>query len=180
MSTALIATPTIVLTPTSIDPTTEASSAAAAQSPSAPSSERPFSVAYAAGFTDGEAFLGLVRQRYRCGRKDTISLVCSITQNNREVLEHLRDGSGIDGRIYSVKRRSFHRKPVWVLNFVGKKAMAFIALLTPHLIRKRAEALTAAAYWVEGQVGTHFGRHGVPPEIRAIRERLYLQMRSFK
>ena len=142
--------------------------------------KQPFSLAWAGGFVDGEGCISIVRQTYTCGRKETMRLVCSITQNNRKVLEHLRDGAGIDGRIYKVKHRSFHTKPVFVLNFDGKKAMAFIALLTPYLIRKRAEALTAWAYWVEGRVGARFGRNGMPPELRAIRERLYLKMRSLK
>lgn len=145
-----------------------------------PCAQQPFSLAWAGGFVDGEGCISIVRQAYTCGRKDTLRLVCSISQNNREVLEHLRDGMGIDGRIYNVKRRSFHTKPVFVLNYDGKKAMAVIALLTPHLIRKRAEALTAWTYWVEGRVGARFGRKGIPPELRAIRERLYLQMRSLK
>lgn len=140
----------------------------------------PFSLRWAAGFVDGEACFSILKVHHRCGRKETYRLVCSITQNNREVLEHLRDGMGVGGRIYNVKRRSFHTKPVFVLNYDGKKAMAFITLLAPHLIRKRAEALTAWTYWVEGQVGARFGRKGLPPELRATRERLYLKMRSLK
>jgi len=122
-------------------------------------------------------------QRYKCGRKPTTRLVCSVTQNCRELLEHVRDGFGdlgINGRIYSVKRRPFHTKQVYVLNYDGKRAMALIALITPYLIRKRAEALTAWTYWVEGRVGARFGPKGMPPELRAIRERLYLKMRSLK
>ena len=142
--------------------------------------KRAFSLAWAAGFVDGEGCISIVRQAYKHGRKASMRLVCSITQNNRDVLEHLRDGMGIDARVYKVKRRSFHTKPVFVLNYDGKKAMAFIALLTPHLIRKRAEALTAWTYWVEGRVGARFGPKGMPPELRATRERLYLKMRSLK
>lgn len=158
----------------------QASPLAAPLSADATGARQPFNLAWAGGFVDGEGCLAIVRQVYTCGRKETMRLVCSITQNNREVLEHLRDGMGVGGRIYNVKRRSFHTKPVFVLNYDGKEAMAFIALLTPHLIRKRAEALTAWTYWIEGRVGARFGRNGMPPELRAIRERLYLKMRSLK
>ena len=140
----------------------------------------PFSLKWGAGFVDGEACFSILKVNHRCGRKSSYRLTVSISQNCREVLEHLRDGMGVGGRIYNVKRRSFHTKPVFVLNYDGKQAMVFIALLTPHLIRKRAEALTAWTYWVEGQVGARFGRKGMPPELRAIRERLYLKMRSLK
>jgi len=140
----------------------------------------PFSLKWGAGFVDGEGCFSIIKVNHPCGRKSSYRLVCSITQNSREVLEHLRDGMGVGGRIYKVKHRSFHTKPVFVLNYDGKQAMAFIALLTPHLIRKRAEALTAWTYWVEGEVGARFGRKGMPPELRATRERLYLKMRSLK
>lgn len=140
----------------------------------------PFSVAWAAGFADGEACFSILKVTHRCGRNDTYRLICSITQNNRAVLEHLRDGMGIGGRIYNVKPRPFHTRPVFVLNYDGKEAMAFIALLTPHLVRKRAEALTAWTYWSEGRVGARFGRQGLPPELTAIRERLFLKMRALK
>ena len=145
--------------------------------------QQPFYIAYGAAIIEGEGCLSIVMQRYKCGRKPTTRLVCSVTQNSKELLEHVRDGFGrfgIDGRIYRVKRRPFHTKQVYVLNYDGKKAMALIALITPYLIRKRAEALTAWTYWVEGRVGARFGRSGMPPEIRAIRERLYLRMRSLK
>ena len=146
-----------------------------------PATDRqPFCIAFGSAVIEGEGCIGIVKQRYKGGRKETYRLVCSITQNNRELLEFVRDGFGIGGRIYNVKRRPFHTKQVYVLNYDGKKAMALIALITPYLIRKRAEALTAWTYWEEGRVGARFGPKGMPPELRAIRERLYLKMRSLK
>ena len=180
MNGAQIATPAFGGVSTLIQTGVPSSLAAASSRLGATRVLRPLSLEWAAGFVDGEGCISVVAQTYKCGRNATHRLVCSITQNNREVLEHLRDCVGIAGRIYNVKRRSFHTKPVYVLNFDGKKAMAFIALLTPHLVRKREEALTAWSYWVEGRVSERFGRKGLPPELRATRERLYLKLRTLK
>ena len=139
-----------------------------------------FSIEWAAGFLDGEGCIHIARQTYRGQRRDTFRLRVYIVQNNREVLEHFRDGVGIDARLYKVRRTAQHNKQVYTLNFEGKKAMAVIALLMPHLIRKREEAQTAVAYWVEGRVGMRPGPKGLPPEIAALRERLYFKLRSLK
>lgn len=139
-----------------------------------------FSIEWAAGFLDGEGCVHIARQTYRGTRRDTFRLRVYIVQNNREVLEHFRDGVGIDARLYKVRRTAQHNKQVYTLNFEGKKAMALIALLMPHLIRKREEAQTAWAYWFDGKVGMRPGPKGLPPEIAALRERLYFKLRSLK
>jgi len=139
-----------------------------------------FSIEWAAGFLDGEGCIHIARQTYRGKRRDTFRLRAYIVQANLEVLEHFRDGVAIDARIYKVKRTAQHNKQVYTLNFEGKKAMTLIAMLLPHLIRKREEAQTALAYWVEGRVGMRPGPKGLPPEIAALRERFYFKLRSLK
>ena len=139
-----------------------------------------FSIEWAAGFVDGEACIHIARQTYRSKRRDTFRLRVYIVQNDREVLEHFRDGVGIDARIYKVKRTEQHNKQVYTLNFEGKKALALIALLMPHLVRKQEEAQTAMAFWVEGQVGKRWGPKGIRPDVAAFRERMYFKLRSLK
>jgi len=142
---------------------------------------QPFSIEWAAGFADGEACIHIARQRYRNGsRSDTFVARVYITQNSLEVLEHFRDGAGIDARIYKTKRTAGQNRQCYSLQYEGARAMALITLLMPHLVRKRAEALTLWAYWIQGQVGTRHGSKGVPPALFAIRERTYLKMRSLK
>ncbi len=139
-----------------------------------------FTIEWAAGFLDGEGCIHIARQTYRGKRRDGFRLRVYIVQNNLEVLEHFRDGIGIDARIYKVRRTTQHNKQVYTLNFEGKKAMTLIALLMPHLVRKQEEAQVAMAYWVEGRVGMRPGRQGLPPEIVAFRERMYAKLRSLK
>ena len=142
--------------------------------------QQAFSIEWAAGFLDGEGCIHIARQTYRGKRSATYVLRVYIVQNNREVLEHFRDGVCIDARIYKVKRLTAHNKQVYTLNFQGKKALALIAMLAPHLVRKREEAQVAMTYWVEGRVGLRPGPKGLPPELVATRERLYLKLRSLK
>lgn len=152
----------------------------ASRASSASGAQAQLSVAWAAGFADGECCIHVARQTYRCGRRDTHRLRLQIYQNDCEVLEHFRDVVGASARVYPVKRTPQHTRQVYQINLDGQEAMDVIALLTPHLIRKKAEALAARTYWTEGEAGKHFGPNGMPPEIRAIRERLYLEMRSLK
>lgn len=139
-----------------------------------------FSIEWAGGFCDGESCVHVARQRYRCGRRDTFRLRVYISQANLEVLEHLRDGTGIHGRIYKVRRTAKHNKQVYTLNYEGKHALAFIALLLPHLVRKREEALAAMSFWFDGQMGRRWGPKGIPAEVAAFRERMYRKLRSLK
>src|SRR5204863_6998991 len=59
-----------------------------------------FSIEWAAGILDGKGCIHIARQTYRSKRRDTFRLRVYIVQNNREVLEHFRDGVGIDARLY--------------------------------------------------------------------------------
>lgn len=142
--------------------------------------KQPFSIEWASGFADGESCIHLARQSYRTARNVTYRLRIQIYQNDYAVLEHFRDGLGVPAKIYKVKRTAQHNKQIFSLMYDGKKAMAVISMLMPHLIRKQAEAQTAWAYWVHGLAGKHFGRNGLPPAIAALRERLYLKLRSLK
>lgn len=181
MNTALIVTPAVVAVTSPIQPGVTSSLAPTPRSFGAARATQPFSVAWAAGFADGEACIHIARQRYRnCSRSDTFVARVYITQNCLEVLEHFRNGAGIDASIYKIKRTAGQNRQCYSLQYEGARAMALITLLLPHLIRKRDEALTLWTYWVQGQVGTRHGPKGVPPAIFAIRERLYLKMRSLK
>ena len=181
MNTALIAIPAHVTSPTATSTGTKGSPAKIPRAFGATRAEQPFSIAWAAGFADGEACFHIARQRYPgTNRSDTFVARVYITQNSLEVLEHFRDGAGIDASIYKTKRTAGQNRQCYSLQYEGARAMALVTLLLPHLVRKRAEALTLWAYWVQGEVGTRRGPKGVPPAVFAIRERFFLKMRSLK
>jgi hypothetical protein len=132
-----------------------------------------FSLQWAAGFTDGEGCIFVYKQPYTAdpNRNPTYRLGFSITQNDREVLEHFQQGLGVHGAIYPVKRVVAHNRQIYELKYTGINAFKVISILQPHLIRKQMEAQTAIAYWVEGRGGEHPGPGGWSASINAVRER---------
>jgi hypothetical protein len=141
----------------------------------------PFTLAWAAGFVDGEGCISIVKQRYQDPRRKLSYRLClGISQNNLEVLEHLRDGMGITEPIYKVKRLPQHSRQVYTLNCNGKNALRLITTLLPFLVRKREEAQTAVAYWEDCMGGKRPGGKGWSPQVTADREAKFQKMRSFK
>lgn len=142
---------------------------------------RAFSMEWAAGFSDGEACICVVKQRYVDPKRNfTYRLSFSISQNDLQVLEHFSQGLGIAGGIFAVKRIAQHNRQVYTLNYSGKHALQVITELQPHLIRKRLEAQTAIDYWQQGQCGRRPGRCGWSAAVLAIRERFYNKLKSLK
>ena len=137
-------------------------------------------LAWAAGFIDGEGCIHIAKQRYRSGRSDTYRLGVYVTQNNRPVLEYLRQVVGIDARIYQVKRARNHRRQCFTLNFSGRSALALLSLLLEFLQRKRDEAQAALDFWVNGRVGERFGARGLDPALVAVREHYFHLLKQLK
>lgn len=141
----------------------------------------PFTLAWAAGFVDGEGCISIVKQRYQDPRRKVSYRLClSITQNNLEVLEHLRDGLGRTDCIYKAKRLPQHNRQIYTLNFTGKAALAVIIALHPYLVRKQPEAQTAMDYWRHGECGKHPGPRGWSASVNAFRESCFKKMKALK
>lgn len=144
-------------------------------------SEHAFSLSWAAGFADGEACIHVAKQRYiKSGRNTTYRLRFSISQNNREVLEHFARGLGIAGHLYQTKRQISHNKQIYALIYDGRQALEVISLLKPYLVRKQVEASVAQTFWNDGRAGQRSGPRGWPPEVVELRERCYWKLRSLK
>jgi hypothetical protein len=103
-----------------------------------------------------------------------------ITQNDRSVLEYLRQAVGIDARIYPVKRARNHTRQCFTLNFSGRSALRLLSLLKEFLQRKRAEAQAALDFWVNGRMGIRFGGRGLDPPIVRIREHYFQLLKQLK
>jgi hypothetical protein len=141
----------------------------------------PFTLAWAAGFVDGEGCIYICKQPYRDSRrKFAYRLGFCITQTNLEVLEHFRHGMGITETLYKVKRRPQHSRQVYTVNCSGKSALAVITTLYPYLVRKQPEAQAAMDYWCHGQCGKRPGPHGWPASVLAIREAYFKKLKALK
>ena len=142
----------------------------------------PFSLQWAAGFADGEASIFIYKQAYPAHptRNPAYRLGFTITQNDRQILEHFKDGVGIHGGLYDIKREVGHNRQMYQLTFTGINALKLISILQPYLLRKQIEAQTAIAYWRTCHGGGHPGPGGWPAHIVARRERFYKKMKSLK
>lgn len=140
----------------------------------------PIHLAWAGGFIDGEGCVHITKQRHPGRAKCSYRLGVFITQNDRSVLEHLRQVVGIDAPIFALKRASNHTRQCYTLNYTGKRALHLLALLRDFLHRKRAEAQAALDFWVEGRMDERFGTKGTPPELVDRREHFFQLMRKLK
>ncbi len=137
------------------------------------------SLEWAAGMLDGDGCIAIVKQPFRT-RRPIYRLIVTICQNCLQTLEHFRRCVGVDGVIYAAKRKLEHNKQVYNLNYSGPKALLVIRRLRAYLVRKRPEALVAISFCLNGQISQRFGRHGVPPEVEAVRVAHYLKLRALK
>lgn len=144
------------------------------------SAANAYQVGWAAGFLDGEGCIHIAKQRYRTARSDTYRLGVCVSQNDLDSLEHFRDVVGIKVPIFPVKLADNHRRQCYTLNYSGKRAVQLIALLSPHLRRKRAEAQAALDFWVDGRAGERPGGKGVDPLVVATRERYFQLLKQLK
>jgi hypothetical protein len=137
-------------------------------------------LAWAAGFIDGEACVHIAKQRYVESRNPTFRLGVYITQNDRSTLEHLRECLGIDTPIHKVKAAPNHRRQCFTLNYTGIAALKVLHMLLPYLVRKRAEAEAAFAFWTDGNMGQPTRGKPVPADIVAVREHYFELMKQLK
>lgn len=140
---------------------------------------RDFSLQWAAGFVDGEGCIHISKQQLPRRRNASYRLGVSVTQNDLDVLEHLRDGAGVGARIYKVKRSPQHRRQCYTLNYSGPNAMKLIDMLEPHLVRKRREAQAARDFCTLGRVSERPGG-ATDPAVVAIREHYFNELKRLK
>lgn len=128
-------------------------------------------LAWAAGFVDGDGCIGTAKQTFKGRNKVCHRLKFSIVQNNREVLEDVKEILGESCFIARLKRDSKSNRQGYQLVYDSKHALNAIKKLKPFLRRKQYEAEIAETMWIEGKMGQRPGPKGWPPEIYDIREK---------
>lgn len=97
---------------------------------------------YIAGFFDGEGSLTHNGRGFRI----------TIPQTNEEVLNKLRDFSGI-GYVIKLKKREIHWKDAWLYYVASTKDVCiFLKRVAPYLVIKRDNAEKAIPYLEKGLV----------------------------
>ena len=135
------------------------------------STQQMLDLAWAAGFIDGEGWIGIARQTRKGYDTITHRVKVAITQNNLEVLEHLKDVIGESGAINKGQRTQKMNRQTYALVFDSNHALNVIKKIRPFLKRKSHEADAVIAMWDEGLMGKRPGAKGWPPEIYNIREK---------
>ena len=135
---------------------------------------------WAAGFLDGEGCIHIARQRYKSSRSDTYRLGVFVAQNDLPTLEQFRDAVGVQTRIHATKRALRHRHQCYTLNYTGNKAIRVLELVSPYLVRKRAEAEAARVFWAYGRFQPPAAPSGTTPAATDLRESFYLLLRNLK
>lgn len=128
-------------------------------------------LSWAGGFVDGEGWIGIARQTRKGYDTITHRLKLAISQNDLEVLEHLKNIIGESGAIIKLMRTEKSNRQSYALVFDSIHALNAIRKIRPYLQRKSYEADAVFAMWDEGLMGKRPGRKGWPPEIYKTREK---------
>jgi len=140
-------------------------------------------IAWVAGFIDGEGCICILKQKYLSSdgaQKVYYRLSVSISQNNLEVLQRVKEVSGIHGNIFAKKRTIKTNRQCYTLNYDSKHALSFIRALKPFLVRKRAEVDAIEQFWLQGRMEERTGRKPVKADVLAIRESWYKKLQRMK
>jgi hypothetical protein len=137
-------------------------------------------VEYAAGFFDGEGCIRVTctKRGARRGRISHLeySLMCAITNSNREILQQFADHWG--GKVRPTIRTVNKQMWSWA---VGKRdSILLLRDLRPYLMDKAPQADLAFRFIAEIPCWNSFKGHAVPVEIMALREGFYLAMKEAK
>lgn len=129
------------------------------------------SLAWAAGFIDGDGWIGTPKQIYKGRARVCRRLKLSITQNNREILEEVQQIIGESSQINKLKRDITSNRQSYQLTYDSSHALRAIRKIRPFLRRKQYEAEIVERMWEEGKMGQRPGSKGWPPEVYEIREK---------
>jgi hypothetical protein len=133
--------------------------------------------AYCAGVVDGEGHVSTVRAPHKKRRHPGHRVVMSISQNNHHMLEAVHNRLGANGAIYTVPRRIGQNRQCYDLKYDGVHAIAALAQVYPHLIRKQPVALMLLKMYADGRLWEHVGARGVNPVIRKRRSKLHAKIK---
>lgn len=105
-------------------------------------------LAYMAGFFDGEGCICIGKG------KGGLGLVCSVVQCNEWILQLFKMSFGGNVRLRQPYKPERYRTFSW--SICSKKAMAFLRVIQPYLMLKRAEAEVAIQFQMaKGRSGRH-------------------------
>lgn len=123
-----------------------------------------------AGFFDGEGCIGL----HKGGSRSTANYHprATITNTDLPTLKAIQVQYG--GTIHEATKKG-STKPCWILAWSNQKALAFLRLISPHLIVKKSQAEVLLAGWK-----SHPPFINLTEKEREERVQLYTKLREMK
>ena len=137
-------------------------------------------LAWCAGIFDGDGSIGISRQHLPGRKNPTYRLVLSLVQNCDVTIRKFRDYLAVPHCLVEVKRSARHNRQIYDLRYDGRHAMAVLALIHPHLVRKRIEAEVADDFWHICAMGLLPGCGGLTKEVWTDRAYFYDKMQALK
>lgn len=126
-------------------------------------------LAYAAGVIDGEAHVGIKRDRPDVRRKSTgYTPEVKVEMVDEELVRWLHARFG--GRLRGPRRTRQHRRPVYVWATLGQNSVDVLRAVAPYLVVKRRHAGLIVDFW-ERRV--NFNGRAVPAEEMDRRQAYY-------
>ena len=129
--------------------------------------------AYAAGFTDGEGYIGIRPSSQRKHGSEGHMLVVTLVNHDKRPIEMLLNYFG--GLVYNRKMKP-PSKPQFEYQVTGKNACAFLVNISPFLLSKQEQAEVAIEWW-RGKNHKNLGGMRLPMEEER-NNKYYLRMRE--
>src|SRR5438309_2850451 len=128
-------------------------------------------IAWAAGFTDGEGYIGLTRCFDKTRKYHSYRVQFEVSQVHETPIRLMADMFRGVGR---VRHYTNHKRGYWTWRVFGQDAIEVIKTLMPYLIVKKAQARLVMEYEFTDRRNTGDGRwRPVPEDMRRQRAALW-------
>jgi hypothetical protein len=147
-----------------------------------PRSHKPTATerAYAAGLTDGEGCVSIIKQAVPGRKNPTYRLRLDMMQNDFATLVNYIHCVGVATKVRPVKRADGQNRQVWRIGYDGPQAYEVLSRLHRFLVRKKPESRTAMDFVEKGRIGLHPGCGGTPARYWKVREACYRKLKKLK
>lgn len=133
---------------------------------------------WAAGFVDGDGYVGAIKWAIPGRSVDGIRVKFSISQNKRRPLARLHTilGTHTPLRDVNTENHSLNAEPS-ALTLDGIHAIHALTILYPYLVRKKVETeVLIGRLWFEGRLWEQPGVRGVDPVVQGLRDKWFIKL----
>lgn len=145
------------------------------QSPTNHCSE--ISIAWAAGFLDGNGCVSISKHHIRGRKNQTYRLWIRVVQTCEKTLRHFQKLMDTPSAVSLTEPKNRQHKRCFTLIYEGRHALSVLDKLSPYLVLKAEQAESAASFWKQGCMGISPGPRGFDEDVWEQRERWFHVLR---